>query len=456
MTTLDERYPGIALPGDPAFDAATRVFNLSAPARPAASVTARTVEDIRTAIRYAGAHGIGVRVLSTGHASAAVRPVRHAVLIRTELAGGVDVDTSRRVARVPAGAPWQAVVDAATPHGLAAPHGSAATVGVVGFLLRGGISFYSRKIGLAVNSVRAIELVTADGELSRVDATHDPDLFWSLRGGGGGFGVVTAVEIDLFPATSVITGTTIWPARHAPGLLAAWRRWTVDAPREVSTSLRLMNVPPLPDVPPVLSAGPVLAIDGVVVDALQEHADDLLGPLRAVAEPLLDTWAPTTPSAVLETHMDPADPVAFLGDHMLLNELDSDGEAAFLDVLGPGSGTPLVVAGLRQLGGAIASPDPDGGALNHLPARYAYSGSGVPGFPGATVATVTKHCARVRAALRPWDTGGTAPTFVESHDQPQRHLDPDQVTRLDQVRARVDPNGVFRGDIAPNSSAAWR
>jgi len=150
-----------------------------------------------------------VRVLSTGHASAAVRPVRHAVLIRTELGGSVDVDTTRRLARVPAGASWQAVVDAATPHGLAAPHGSAATVGVVGFLLRGGISFYSRKIGLAVNSVRAIELVTADGELRRVDADHDPDLFWSLRGGGGGFGVVTAIEIALFPATSVITGSTI-------------------------------------------------------------------------------------------------------------------------------------------------------------------------------------------------------------------------------------------------------
>jgi hypothetical protein len=451
MTTVDARYPGIALPGDPAFDAATRVFNLSAPARPVASVTARTVEDIRTAIRYAGAHGVGVRVLSTGHASAAVRPVRHAVLIRTELGGSVDVDTTRRLARVPAGASWQAVVDAATPHGLAAPHGSAATVGVVGFLLRGGISFYSRKIGLAVNSVRAIELVTADGELRRVDADHDPDLFWSLRGGGGGFGVVTAIEIALFPATSVITGTTIWPARHAPGLLAAWRRWTVDAPREVSTSLRLMNVPPLQDVPPVLSAGPVLAIDGVVVAASWDHANDLLDPLRAVAEPLLDTWAPTTPSAVLETHMDPADPVAFLGDHLLLNEFD---DAAFLDVVGPGSGSPLVVAGLRQLGGAIAVPDPAGGALNHLRARYAYSGSGVPGFPGATVATVTRHCARVRAALTPWDTGRTAPTFVESYEQPQRHLDPDQVARLDQVRTRVDPNGVFRGDIAPNSSAS--
>jgi hypothetical protein len=312
-----------------------------------------------------------------------------------------------------------------------------------------------------VNSVRAIELVTADGEPRRVDAVTDPQLFWALRGGGGGFGVVTAVEVDLFPATDVITGTTIWPAEHAPGLLAAWRRWTVDAPWEVSTSLRVMNVPPLPDVPPELSSGPVLCVDGVVLctdgdlDTAARQAQELLGPLRSVAEPLLDTWAPTTPSAVLATHMDPADPVAFLGDHMLLDELDPDGEAAFLRVLGPGSGSPLVTAGLRQLGGACAVPEPAGGALSHFRARYAYSGSGVPGFPGATVESVTAHCARVRAALSPWDTGRTAPTFVESHEQPQCHLDPTQVTVLDGVRARVDPAGLFSGDIAPNASALW-
>ncbi|GAA3071574.1 FAD-binding oxidoreductase [Streptosporangium carneum] len=461
MTTVEERDAGIALPGEAAFDAATRVFNLAGPARPAAAVTARGVDQIRAAIRHAASEGLTVRVHTTGHGSVAGRPMGDAVLIRTELEGGVDIDARRRVARVPAGTLWGAVVEAAAAHGLAARHGSAATVGVVGYLLRGGLSFYGRRFGLASNGVRAIELVTADGELRRVDASCDPELFWALRGGGGGLGVVTAVEIDLFPAFRVVTGAAFWPVAHAGRLMRVWREWTLDAPWEVTTSLRVMNLPPVPGVPPVLASGTVLCVDGAVLGATEEdvptarrHADSLLGPLRSVAEPLLDTWELTTPSAVLRAHMDPPEPVAFLGDHMLLSEIGEEGAAEFLRAVGQGSGSPLVIAGLRQLGGAYSAPDPAGGALGRLDARYSYSGSGVPVDPDVA-RSILDHCARVRAALAPWDTGRTAPTFVEHFEQPQRHLDPEQVEAVDRVRARVDPSGLFRGDIAPNTSAAY-
>jgi FAD/FMN-containing dehydrogenase len=459
MTTVGERDTSIALPGAPEFDAATQVFNLVAPARPAAAVTAHTIDQIRAAIGYAESEGLPVRVHTTGHASAAVRPIRGGVLIRTALAGGVDVDARRRVARVPAGTRWGEVVDATAPHGLAAPHGSSPTVGVVGYLLRGGLSFYGRHVGLAANGVRAIELVTADRELRRVDAATDPDLFWALRGGGGGFGVVTAVEIDLFPMARVVTGAAFWPAAHAERLLSAWRRWTLDAPTGVTTSLRVMNLPPVPEVPPVLAAGPVVSVDGAVmcpaeddVSAARQHAEDLLGPLRSVAEPLLDGWRLTTPAEAVHAHMDPTDPLPIIGDHMLLHELGEDGAAAFLRATGEGSGSPLVVAGLRQLGGAYAVPDPAGGVLNHLDARYSYAGSGVPVGP-VTAQALREGCARVRSALRPWDTGRTAPSFVENVEQPQGHLDPDQVLAIDRIRLRIDPHGRFREDIAPNATA---
>ncbi|WP_433241284.1 FAD-binding oxidoreductase [Streptosporangium sp. CA-135522] len=458
MTTVGERETSIALPGDPAYEAATQVFNLSAPAQPVAAVTAHTIDEIRAAIRYADAEGLAVRVHTTGHASAATRPMRNAVLIRTRMGGGVEIDAQRRLARIPAGTRWGAVVEAAAPHGLTVAHGSSPTVGAVGYLLRGGLSFYGRAVGLAVNGVRAIELVTADGELRRVDASSDPELFWALRGGGGGFGVVTAVEIDLFPAAKVITGAAFWPAVHAERLLSAWRRWTLDAPWEVTTSVRVMNLPPVPGVPPALAAGPVLSVDGAVlsttqdVTVAQQHAEDLLGPLRSVAEPVLDTWQLTAPSAVLQAHMDPSDPVAVIGDHMLLGEIGDDGAAEFLRVTGEGSGSPLVVAGLRQLGGAYAIPDPAGGALDHLEARYSYAGSGVPMGP-VTAEALRSHCDRVRAAMKPWDTGRTAPSFVEDFEQPQGHLSPDQIRVVDRVRARIDPSGRFRDDIAPNATA---
>ncbi|MFD4660029.1 FAD-binding oxidoreductase [Kitasatospora sp. NPDC058444] len=458
---MSETDPVVALPGERAFAAATAVFNLAAPVRPAAAVTVRTAEQVQAALRHAQRAGRWVRVHTTGHASGSARPMDGSLLIRTEPAGPVVVDPVARTARVLAGTRWGEVVEAAAKYGLAAPHGTSPTVGVVGFLLRGGISFYGRRTGLAVNSVRAIELVTPDGEFRRVSATADPELFWALRGGGGGLGVVTAIEIALFPAARVVTGAAFWPAAHGPELLSRWLSWTRDAPEAVTTAFRVMNLPAVPEIPPALTGGPVVCLAGVVLSPTEDglataerQAADLLGRFRAVAEPVLDTWETATPPAVVRTHMDPADPVPVVGDHLLLSDLGADGAEAFLRVLGEGSGSPLVNAELRQLGGAIAVPDPDGGALSHLDAAFAFTAGGLA-FDPATTAAARAHCAEVRSALTPWDTGRTAPTLVERLEQPQGHLSAADVERVDRVRHRVDPAGWQRHDVPPGASARY-
>ncbi|MFD7768117.1 FAD-binding protein [Streptomyces sp. NPDC059787] len=462
MSLSDVREAALARPGSPEYERATAAFNLAAPPRPAAAVVARTPGQVRAAVRTAVRAALPVRVHSTGHASGAVRPADGALLIRTELAGGVEIDPVRRTARVPAGTTWGEVVRAAAPYGLAAAHGSAEHVGVVGYLLGGGVSFYGRGTGLAVNTVRAVELVTADGESVRADAGNEPELFWALRGGGGGFGVVTGVEIGLFPVAQVVTGACYWSAAHARPLLDRWRAWSRHAPREATTSLRIMNLPPVPGVPPQLAAGPVLCVDGAVLarraeDTATAHetAAGLLGPLRDIAEPLLDTWAPTGPAGVLDAHMDPAEPVPFIGDHLLLRELDDAGGEAFLGAVGEGSGSPLAVATLRQLGGAFAEAHPEGGALSQVDAAYAYMGSGPP-FGPVTVQALHDHCATVREALAPWDTGSTVPSLVEGYGRPQLHLDRDRAAAVGRVRDRVDPHGVFAGDVAPGAAGPVR
>jgi hypothetical protein len=306
--------------------------------------------------------------------------------------------------------------------------------------------------------VRAVELVTADGELRRADATTEPELFWALRGGGGGFGVVTAVEVELFAATDVITGAAYWPAARAEELLSIWRRWSLIAPDEATTSIRVMRLPPAPDVPPVLAEGPAFCVDGAFLgtdgdpDRVQDQYDELLGALRAVAEPVLDTWARTTTSAVLQAHMDPSEPMPVVGDHLMLSEIGEEGVLTFLDAVGESSGSPLVVAGLRQLGGAFGRPDPAGGVLDHFDAAYAYLGAGIPGGP-VTVEDIREHSAKVRVALTPWDTGRTAPTLIEHYGQPQGHLTDEQVSAVDRVRSTVDPQGLFRGDVMPGTTA---
>ncbi|MGW0185630.1 FAD-binding protein [Streptomyces sp. NPDC003362] len=461
MTRTEPPALTIARPGQAPFAAATAVFNLAAPVRPAAAVTVRTAEEVRAAVRHAVSERLWVRPLTSGHASSSARPMRDSLLIRTEPAGPVEIDAAARTARVPAGTRWGAVVEAAAGHGLAAAHGTSATVGVVGYLLRGGIGVYGRHTGLGANTVRAVELVTADGAMLRADATSDPELFWALRGGGGGFGVVTAVEIELFPVARVITGAAFWPAAHGPELFTRWVHWTRDAPSTVTTALRVMNLPDVPGIPPQLTGGPVVCLTGTVLGrtghdeaTARQRAEDLLGPLRAVAEPLLDTWGVAAPPAVVAAHMDPPDPVPVAGDHLLLSSLDADGVDTFLRLLGEGSDSPLVNAELRQLGGAFAAHPPNGGALSRLDAAFAFTAGGLVTDPAAR-ATIEAHCAKVRSALAPWDTGWTAPTLVERLDQPQRHLTPEAVARADAVRRRVDPAGVFRHDIPPGASARY-
>src|SRR3954447_12354550 len=165
---------------------------------------------------------------------------------------GVEIAAEQRVARVAAGALWIEVTQPASPLGLAPLAGSSPDVGVVGYVLGGGLSWPRRQHGLAANAVRAIELVTADGEHIRADHEHHADLFWALRGGGGNYGIVTAVEIELFEYPSVYAGMLMWPWEHASEVLKTWAAWARTAPDEVTTSARLLQVPPLPDIPEFL------------------------------------------------------------------------------------------------------------------------------------------------------------------------------------------------------------
>lgn len=454
MTSLPARHQGRALPlpGTTDFTNATQVFNLHAQPRPAAAVTVRSVPEVREALVLARERGMRVRVHSTGHGAGAVRPVRDGLLIRTDLHGGVRVDPERRTARVPAGTRWRAVVEAAAPHGLTAAHGSAGTVGVVGYALGGGLSPYGRIVGLAANTVRAVELLTADGRHHRVDEDHDPELFWALRGGGGGFGVVTAVDIALLPVTAVITGAAYWPEHAAERVIATWMRWAADAPREVTTTIRILRLPAAPEVPPELAGRTTVAVDGAVriarpagITTARQHADDLLRPLRAIATPILDTWSEGTPTDVLNAHGDPQTPLPFLGDHMLLSDLDATAIDRLLDAIRNRPTSPLVVSGLRQLGGAYRAPERAGGALDRLDAAYSYAGSG-PVLAGAHADEIRAHCDEIRRALKPWDTGRTVPCFVEDFTRPQRHLSAEHVLSVAHVRQRVDPEGLFRAD----------
>jgi FAD/FMN-containing dehydrogenase len=209
-------------PGDPGYDAARMPWNVAVDLRPAAVAFPTSAADVQEIVSAAAAAGLRVAPLSTGHNAAPLCALDDVVLVRTSAMRGVTVDPAARTARVEAGAIWEDVVEAAAPHGLAALHGSSPDVGVAGYSLGGGIAWYSRKLGLQANSVTAIEIVLADGSLTRVDDVHEDALFWALRGGGGSFGVVTALEFDLYPIETAYAGMLIWDRCDAEKALRGW------------------------------------------------------------------------------------------------------------------------------------------------------------------------------------------------------------------------------------------
>src|SRR5215831_9530399 len=206
--SLDSR---VVLPGDERFDEARRAWNLAIDQRPAAVIFPESATAVAAAVGYAAKHGMRVAAQGTGHNAGPLGSLADTVLLRTDRMRGIQIDPVARIARAEAGAVWLDVVQAAAGHGLAALAGSSPDVGVAGYTLGGGLSFLGRRYGLAANNVVAAEVVTADGRLVRTDREHETDLFWALRGGGGSFGIVTALEFRLFPLTHAYAGILWYP-----------------------------------------------------------------------------------------------------------------------------------------------------------------------------------------------------------------------------------------------------
>jgi FAD binding domain len=448
MLNTDTLIPTLPLiePGHDEYDAARAAWNLAVDQRPAAICVATEVEHVQAAIAHARVNRLKIAAQTTGHLSHPLPSLEDTLLLRINLHDGdVEVDPYERVARIKAGARWGDVVEAVTPYGLAAMHGSSPSVGVIGYLLGGGLSFYGRRHGLAVNHVRAFEVVTPDGLVRRVDAEHNRELFYALRGGGGSYAVVTAVELGLLPYTEVTAGALFFAADDAFALLRAWRDWTTDAPDSVTTTFRILCLPPLPEVPEPLRAVPTVCVDGVSLEDTGQAAR-LEQLLRAAATPILGGFGPMPSSAIVRLHGDPEEPVPAMGDAMLLSKLDDWAIESFLRAAGPGS--PLLAAELRHLGAALASPPPGAGARGHLEGRFLAFGVGIPGAP-APAEQLNAHLDAYLAALKPWATGTRFTSFAERTSSLETCVPDAALDRLARTRQAVDPDGLLVASHMP-------
>jgi FAD/FMN-containing dehydrogenase len=442
MLHVDVRTPGtVVLPGEEKWDEARLAWNLAVDQQPAAVAVPRSTDDVAEVVRWAAGEGLRVTAQGTGHNAASLGDLSDTVLVKMHELSDVTVDPAARTARAEAGAIWIQIVEAAAGHGLAALAGSSPDVGVVGYTLGGGLSFLARKHGLMTNHVTAIEVVTADGELRRVDRENDPDLFWALRGGGGSFGIVTAVEIGLLPIESVYAGHLWFPVERAAEVLRAWRDWTETVPEEVTSIGRILQFPPIPEIPEPMRGNSFAVVQAIYCGDDLAEMDALLEPLRAL-RPAMDTFRVMTMPELSHLHMDPEHPVPGAGDGGTLDRVTDEAIDAIVEGV---VGKPVLSLEVRHYGGAVARPRPEHGAVSAFAAPYIMFAVGIAPTPEAKAA-VHATVAGLMSALEPWQADHTYLNFAESRRDP-RTLWPETVhARLKRIKATVDPEDLFRSN----------
>jgi FAD/FMN-containing dehydrogenase len=442
MLDLDVRVPeSLVLPGDEAWDTARLAWNLAVDQRPVAVAVPRDAREVVEVVRWATAEGLRITAQGTGHGATALGDLSDTVLVKLHELRGVTIDPAARTARVEAGTIWIELVEAAAEHGLAGLAGSSPDVGVVGYALGGGLSFLGRKHGLMTNHVTAIELVTADGELRRVDAENDADLFWALRGGGGSFGVVTAVELGLLPIESVYAGHLWFPVERAAEVLRAWRDWTETVPEEVTSIGRILQFPPIPDIPEPMRGNSFAVVEAIYCGEDVEAMDALLEPLRAL-RPTMDTFRVMSMPELSHLHMDPEHPVPGHGDGGMLDLVTDETIDAIVDGV---VGKPVLNTEIRHYGGAVARPQPGKGAVSAFAAPYIMFAVGIAPTAEAK-AGVAAVVGGLMEALEPWQSAHTYLNFAEGRRDPRAFWPETVLARLRRIKDAVDPENVFRSN----------
>lgn len=418
----------VLVPGDAGFEAAARPWTLTVTQPVAAVVRAGDADDVAAVVAHAHRAGVPVIAQPTGHGAAG--GVEDAILLRTGGLDSVEIDAERRVAKVGAGANWGSVQAAAAVHGLTGLAGSNPVVGVTGYTLGGGQSWFGRKHGWASDAVRAFEIVDAEGARTRVTAANDPELFWALRGGGGDFAVVTALEFDLFPAPGLYGGRVMWHGARTAEVFEAFQEITADAPDELSVWFHRFQFPDAP---------PMVALD-VAYLGDPELGRFLLTRLDAIDGPLADKRGALSVASLGEITSEPTDPSPSLSRAELLTDL---GDAVVKTLLDEPV-APLVDIQIRHLGGAFARAGADGGARGPVTEPYLLYALGL-GLPHIADAVKARR-AEIVDAIGAHISGLKPYTFLTPEETAAAAFDWSTLARLREIKRVRDPRSVIRAN----------
>ena len=443
-STLRANIQGeVIAPGDPQYDQARLAWNLTVDQHPAVIVVPQHTADVVTAVQFACEVGLGIAVQATGHGN--VRPANGAMLMLTSAMQEVYINPETRTAWVSAGAKWEPVLKKAQAAGLAPLLGSTPDVGAVGYTLGGGFGWLGRKYGLSLDNVNSFELVTAVGELLVASKTENPDLFWGLRGGGGSLGIITGMEIRLFPVTDVYGGNLIYPIDMAKEVFARYRSWIQSAPDELTSSIIIMNYPPLPEMPEPLRGQSFVQVRGCYSGNLAQ-GEELLRYWRDWRAPFIDDFKPMPFADVATISNDPIDPLPGLSSGAWVHELSDDVIETLIKFGSATMGSPLIFAEVRHVGGAVSQVKPGSTAYSNRDANHILQVVGVAPTPESH-RDLQQYYSQLMQALGSALTGGVYLSFlegVEAQDRVEDGYSPLAFQRLRELKARYDPENRLR------------
>ncbi len=427
--------------GDAGLAAEVAGFNTAIVHDPDVVVAVTSENDVSAAVQFAADNDLRVRVQATGHGGGL--PITDGVLISTRALDDITIDPETRLATIGAGVRWAPVVEAGAEFGLTPITGSSPHVGAIGYTLGGGLGPLSRSHGFTSDWVRGFRVVTADGEVLTANDTTHSDLFWALRGGKGGLGVVTSMTIELVPMRTLYAGSLIFEGVEIEPALRTWVEWAQSAPESVTSSFAFIDVPDVEFAPPPLRGTFVLSIRFAFPGDPAEGAR-LAAPLREAARVSLDLLGEIPTTAVGTIHNDPVEGGPDWIRGLMLDSIDQDLADDLLRLAGPGSGTPFVAVEVRQLGGATHRDAKDGTAVGGRDARFTM------GLIALDPSTFAERAPERAAAI--FDAVGGRRSEITNVNWSRGLIDAAEFTttwppavfdRLAAARTKYDPSGVF-------------
>jgi FAD/FMN-containing dehydrogenase len=434
----------IILPDDEEYTAARRVWNAAVDRRPAGVVVCADAEDVAISVRIAAEHGLRLTVRGGGH-NVAGRSIRDGVLLldlsklRT-----VTVNPEMRSAAVQGGALWRDVDEATAQHGLATTGGLVSSTGVGGLTLGGGAGWLMRKHGLACDNLLRAGVVLADGRFVRACAEEHPDLFWGLRGGAGGLGVVTSFEFQLHPLRDVMAGLIVHPAEHALQVLRAFRDFAADAPPEFCGLAVAAHAPPLPFLETAWHGRPAIIL-AVCWSGAVSAGESGLAPLRNVGRPVADHIGPM-PYARWQQMQDPGAPAGRYYYWKTANYREmSESTLEQLAAAAQDLPTPLSEIHLQHMGAAVARVPTEATAFAHRDANFFVNVIGAADRE-AQVAPLRDRVRALHEGLSKDASPGILANFSDRDDiDESRWIGRPHAQTMDALRRRYDPAAMFTG-----------